>query len=192
MPYQWSDLQAYRQLMPVGPCTEDDSRAYLLNAITLTANALIETKDSWLIFHIKKGGAKQGSVHTFGGYVTREDIEKQGIASALVRELGESSEIGLTEREISVQNLFGTPHGYPSILWNFGTGAVYGIVKIPLTAAEVQERMDAASAEESLTKKLFAIPQKEISHLEAKAGMQQYTIHPQTAQVLETMIALYE
>jgi hypothetical protein len=188
IPYEWADLQAMREIQPVGKFKDDEKMKYWANAVALTANALLETADGNLIFHKKKGGAKGGSIHTFGGYASRQDLERGGsIKSTIVRELMEKSELGLKPEELEVTALFGTAEGRPSILWDFGTGAVYGIVKTPLTTKDLQKRMFEISAEESLDKRLYVIPAKEAEKL-ARAD----NIHPQTKQVIPSIIARYK
>jgi len=183
VPFGWSDLQAYRQLQPVGAPSEDDPMSYWLNAVALTANALIQTEDGKLVFHRKKGGAKPGSIHAFGGYVKPED---GGIEAAIARELMEGSETGLGKGEFEVGPLFGTPEGKPSILWDFGTGAVYGVVRARMAAAQMQERMAAIPADESLSKGLYVVDLADVRKLEGLDDL-----HPQTRRVLPTIEAMY-
>lgn len=185
-PYPWSDLQKMRQVQPNTIYDTDDQRRYLVNAVALTVNGLIETTDSYLVFHRKKGGAKEGSIHTFGGYVIPDDLDKGGLVKALTRELTEKSEIGLNHDEFSVDGFFGTSEGLPSILWDFRTGAVYGRVKTQLTHQELQQRLEKISGEENLERKLHIIACEDVKSLRTLDN-----IHPQTKQVVETIVAIY-
>jgi hypothetical protein len=172
VPFQWSDLQRYRQIQPV-----DSDEPYLDNAIALTANAVLRSSDNKFIFHIKKGGAKEGSVHTFGGYVLPTDND---IRASISRELTENSEIGLQITEFHINDLFGTSKGMPSILWDYGTGAIYADVTTSLSSSDLQDRMYNISSEESLKKELV---------ITDSLYLRNY--HPQTASVMETMLAKY-
>lgn len=186
-PFGWDDLQRMRQMQPVGNYQDDDPLKYALNAVALTINGVIESDDGYLVFHRKKGGAKEGSIHTFGGYVERGDINKDGdISDGILRELSEKNEIGLKRDEMAVQGYFGTEQGKPSILWDFGTGAIYARVKAHLPLKEIQERMMQIGAEESLDKKLYTVLRTDAAKLE-----REQTIHPQTKAVLPVLVALY-
>ena len=185
-PYQWSDLQAYKQVQPDERFGEKDERRYFANAIALTANGLIQTGDGKLIFHFKKGGAAEGSIHTFGGYVSRQDIEAGGIEQTIVRELSEKDEVGLKRGEMLVDGLFGTLEKMPAILWDFGTGAIYGLVKTNLSSAEIQDRVKSIDAGESLIKRLYVLPIEDVKKLETQTN-----IHPQTRLVLPIISGIY-
>ncbi|MEK6854747.1 MAG: hypothetical protein AABX73_00825 [Nanoarchaeota archaeon] len=186
--YSWDDLQRNKVLQPIGKFDEDDPIKYYLNGVALTANGLIETADGNLVFHYKRGGAKQGSIHTFGGYVTKEDINIGGIREAVLRELEEKEEVGLKREEMKATALFGTPNKKPSILWDFGTGAIYCIVKTSLSSNEIQERVNSIPEKgESLVKNLYVIPLDNIKNLQTEKN-----VHPQTKQVVPTIIEMYE
>lgn len=183
IPYQWSELQRQRQIQPIGNFKDSDPLKWMLNAVVLTANASILTADGYLIFHRKRGGAKNGSIHAFGGYVTRKDITDRKIESTIKRELEE--EIGLREEELEILGYYGTPEGMPAILWNFGTGAVYASVRTGLTSTELEDRLRQKEDEETL--ELFKLNKKDIRRLPSR----DFNIHPQTSLVVSTMEALY-
>jgi hypothetical protein len=187
IPYQWADLQRMRQIQPVGSFNDSDPMKYVCNAIALTGNGLLISDDNQFIFHRKKGGAKNGSIHTFGGYILRTDISEEGdIANAILRELSEPTEIGLQQEEMTIERYFGTHEGMPSILWGFGTGAVYAAVRVHLSAHEIQQRFESIPREESLTKKLEIIAQSDLRSLENNPE-----IHPQTRNVIPTILVQY-
>lgn len=185
-PYGWDDLQRHKQIHSIGTFDDSDPLKYMIHAIALTANGLVESADGKLIFHRKKDGAKEGTIHTFGGYVTREDVKSGGISQAIARELGEKDELGLRHDEMEVTQLFGTQNGLPSTLWGFGTAAVYGIVRTNLTFLEMQERINTLPARESLAKKIYGIEIEKIADLEKN-----FDVHPQTRQVIDVMREIY-
>jgi hypothetical protein len=182
-PFEWSDLVSYRQIMPCGKTGWDftGEESLLRNSLTLTANAVLRTSDDQLFFHVKKGGAKEGSIHTFGGYVSPEDLSGENpIEVALRRELMEKSELGLREEDFGkLGPYFGEEGDMPSALWNFGTAAVYGVVEVNKSTEELARGV----GDETLEGKVFSIPIKEVSKL-----TEMKNIHPQTAQSLPFLV----
>ncbi len=186
MPYQWSELQRHKQIQPVGNLNRLNPQSYAFNAIALTANAVVETADGNLVFHRKKGGAHHGLIHSRGGYVKSCDIKDGDISSAVLRELNEKSELGLKLEEMEVCGFFGTPKGMPVILWELGIGAVYSLVRTPMTLTELSERFKSVCGEESLDKRLYILKKDQIRRLSVQPD-----IHPQTRFVVPTMIELF-
>jgi len=187
-PFGWDNLQRYKQVQEDGDFDHTTPSNWHQHAIALTGNGLIQTEDDQLIFHYKKGGAKQGSIHTFGGYASREDLERGGIERTILRELSERNEVGLTPDEMRVTTLFGTLEGQPSVLWGFGTGAVYGLVRTSLTVEEVQSRVNQLdpTTSESLVNALYVVPIDDVARLS-----QEPNIHPQTRKVLPVIEQLF-
>lgn len=183
VPFQWSDLVAYRELMPSGATGYEAQNALLRNALALTANAVLRTIDNRLLFHMKKGGASEGSVHTFGGYVSRADLtQADPIAAALVRELMEKSELGLSFNDfLTIGPYLGERGNLPAALWDFGTAAVYGVVNITRTSQEIA----AQAGEETLEGKTYSIHTGEVK------GLEKVNIHPQTAKVIPSLIEVF-
>jgi hypothetical protein len=187
-PYDWSQFQAHREYIKTVDARGEKKHDYYRAGIALTANALVLTLDDKVILHRKKGGAVEGSLHTFGGYVERKDlgIGSGTVKNALRREIMEKSELGLGNEEFFVNELFGTPEGLPSILWTHGTSAVYGAVSVLIESDELKGRVGA----ESLDGRAYAIPldvfldEGKPERWVAERGLE---IHPQTAQILPTI-----
>jgi len=183
--YDWKDLQSHRQFQS-NTLNDSDSLSYILNTVVLTANAVIHTSDQKLVFHYKKGGAAYGSIHSFGGYVHKKDIDKGGLEHALIRELSEPDELGLEPGRLNVAGLFGTAQGMPSILWDWGTAAVYGLVKADYSSGDLTKRLQEIPARETAGQGLYIIEPDQLHRLSQASNL-----HPQTRKILPVLESIY-
>lgn len=186
--YEWPNLQKMR-MVQASQRPEDEDMSYLKNVVVLTGNAFLRTWDDRLVFHYKKGGYLNKGIHTFGGYVTSEDLAMHNsIENAIVRELCENDELGLEKSKINIEGLFGTLQNLPSILWDFGTAAIYGDVYIEYTSKELRQKVLDMPLGETESKKLYIIQPNQLDSL-----VHHPNLHPQTRKVIPNLeVILYD